>query len=352
MHILPREMHGRFLYLPCDLRSIPATSMARSPRTQKLAKWASVIILLITAGYFAMAVNRHFDSIPPIRWETTAWLAMVGSVLCMLLNLMVGGLMWKRLLRDQGVHLNAMASCQVVCMSQLAKYLPGNVGHLVGQVALAGTFGVPTGVSITTMLISMLWLAAIGLVVGGAGLLVFLDRTSGIHIPLPDGPWLALMAVIFAALPWIGVWFINRFVPRMSKWLGGGQLIVLPRFLTALMLALGFIASFLVFGIMIKLQAVYLFGVSDGSITDFSLLFASAWVAGYLLPGAPGGLGVREALSVTLLGVVVGAGTAIGLSVTMRLATVMGDGLAFLVGMALRTMTKGHEARRTLPSEV
>lgn len=323
--------------------------MARSPRTQQLTKWASVVVLLIATGYFVAAVSEHIDSIPPIRWGLGAWVALFASVLCMLANLILGGLMWKRLLGDQGVHLNATASCQVVLMSQLAKYLPGNVGHLVGQVALASKFGVPAGVSFATMLISMLWLAAIGLLVGAAGLVIYLDKASGIHIPLPDEPVLAVLAVLFACAPWIGVWFLNRFIPKLSQWLGNGRLIELPRFLTALLLAAGFLTSFLIFGVMIKVQAVYMFGVHDGNVLNFSLLFATAWVAGYLLPGAPGGLGVREALSVTLLSVLVGTGTAIGLSITMRLATVLGDGLAFLVGLSIRTLTADHLSHRDPP---
>jgi hypothetical protein len=54
-------------------------------------------------------------------------------------------------------------------------------------------------------------------------------------------------------------------------------------------------------------------------------------------PGVAGGLGVREAMVVALLTPVVGAGAAIGLSITMRLATVAGDGLAFGLGRLLKT---------------
>ena len=44
----------------------------------------------------------------------------------------------------------------------------------------------------------------------------------------------------------------------------------------------------------------------------------------------------------------VGTGTAIGLSVTMRLATVLGDGLAFVVGYSLKWLTEITGAQRRL----
>lgn len=313
---------------------------------RRLAKWASVILLVITAVYFADAVRRHFNTIPPIHWDADAWLAMTATVLCMFANLVCGGLIWMLLLRDQGVRLSPTAAFRVVGMAQVAKYLPGNVGHLVGQVTLASAAGVPVGVTITTLLISTLWLAATGLCMGGIGLLLFLDRTGSLQGDFLNPPLIATLGVVVAASPWLAVWLLNRLIPALSRKLGGGQLVALPRFHTAFLVACGFILSFFIFGIMLKLQAHYLFGVSAGSIPVFTLMFATAWIAGYLLPGAPGGLGVREALVVALLGSVVGTGTAIGLSVTMRLATVLGDGMAFVVGYTLKWMTDIRSAER------
>lgn len=313
--------------------------MTRSPKMQRFVKWASVIVLAITAYYFALAANRHFDSIPAIRWDAMAWLAMGATILCMFVNLVIGGLMWMALLKDQGVHLPPTTAFRIVGMSQVAKYLPGNVGHLVGQVTLASAAGVPVGVSVTTMLISTLWLVATGLSMGGAGLLLFLDTSHILDVPIPDTSVMVALGIAVAVSPWVAVLLLNRFFPKVSRWLGGGQLVAIPRFHTAVAVAGGFILCFFVFGLMLKLQATYLFGVQAGDVLTFTLMFTSAWIAGYLLPGAPGGLGVREALVVALLGSVVGTGTAIGLSVTMRLATVLGDGLAFVVGLLLQWLT-------------
>jgi len=106
--------------------------MTQATKSRRLAKWASVIVLIIVAIYFVGAARQHIDSIPPIRWNLAAWLALMATVLCMFVNLVCGGLMWMALLRDQGVRLPALAAFRIVGMAQVAKYLPGNVGHLVG----------------------------------------------------------------------------------------------------------------------------------------------------------------------------------------------------------------------------
>ena len=305
-------------------------------RKKRWAKWAALLILTVATAFFAEELFNHLDEIPPIHWDIWAWLAMVGTVGCTLLNLTMGGLMWKALLKDQGTHLSAITAIRIVYVSQVAKYLPGNVGHLVGQVGLATAVGVPYTVSITTMLISTLWLAAIGLCLGLLGLLLFIDTTALTELPDINAPVVIGVSLLAAVSPWIGVWVLNRFLPQLSRWLGHGQLVSLPSLSTSFWVGTGFVTSFFILGLMLKWQAVHIFGINEGDLLTLTLLFASAWTAGYLLPGAPGGLGVREALSIVLLTPILGSGTAIGLSITMRLATTIGDGMAFVFAMILQ----------------
>ncbi len=313
-----------------------------SPTRQKLLKWASVVVLTIAGAYFVFALSQHWSSIPSIQWGTSAVVALAATVVCVLFNLVLGGLMWKALLSDQGIQLPAITSCRIVGMSQVGKYLPGNIGHLVGQVGLAKAAGVPVGASLTSLLISTLWLVATGLAMGGAGLIVYLDANEWLQLPIPHPSWLIILGLLVVVSPWLGLWLLNRFIPKLSYWLGQGQLVALPRFQTALLVAGGFVVCFFVFGVMLKIQAVYLFNIEHGSVWAFTFLFTSAWIAGYLLPGAPGGLGVREAITIALFSPVVGPGAAVGLSVTMRLATVLGDGMAFAVGIAIRWLKLEH----------
>ena len=307
-----------------------------SSNAKKWAKRVAVLLLLVATGFFIEELINHYDKIPDVHWDTAAWLALVGTTGCMLINLSLGGLMWRALLSDQGISVPAITAIRIVFLSQVGKYLPGNVGHLVGQVGLASAAGVPVRISMTTMLISTLWLAAIGLCLGLVGLMLFIDTTSHVGFPPINLPLVMTVSALAAISPWIGVWVLNRFVPALSRWLGHGELVCLPRLSTSLWVGAGFVASFFVLGLMLKWQAVHLFGVNEGDLLTMTLLFASAWTAGYLLPGAPGGLGVREAVSIALLTPILGVGAAIGLSITMRLVTTLGDGLGFLFGLVLQ----------------
>ncbi len=63
--------------------------------------------------------------------------------------------------------------------------------------------------------------------------------------------------------------------------------------------------------------------------------YALAWAAGFLMPGAPGGIGVREMVLSVLLSPVAGQGRTAAFSVLHRLITVAGDFAAYLLRKAI-----------------
>ena len=62
------------------------------------------------------------------------------------------------------------------------------------------------------------------------------------------------------------------------------------------------------------------------------------------MPGAPGGLGVREAVLLAAFGPIYGSGVAVGLTLCLRLVTTLGDAALFVGGLAMRPQpSKNHE---------
>jgi uncharacterized membrane protein YbhN (UPF0104 family) len=62
------------------------------------------------------------------------------------------------------------------------------------------------------------------------------------------------------------------------------------------------------------------------------------------VPGAPGGLGVREAALVTLLGATLGQSTVLLAAVMFRIITTLGDGLFFFLSALWAPMRHGWRA--------
>ena len=84
-----------------------------------------------------------------------------------------------------------------------------------------------------------------------------------------------------------------------------------------------------------------------GQAHDLGLLiaaFALAWVAGFFAPGAPAGLGIREALMLLVLRAAYSPPDALLLVVGMRLATIFADVAIFLAGNAAVLHARRHAA--------
>ena len=303
-----------------------------SPAQRWLRRLSWVVVALASA-YFLRELVRRFADIPPIDWgpATVAVFILAAAGIAMTSALI--GLMWMLLLRDQSIRLSVGKAMQIVAISQIGKYLPGNVGHFAGRAVMGRTAGVPMGVTAGTLLIEMAWTLAIGAGFSALALLFYLDSSARLSLPPVGIPELGAVAALLLAGPWLGIHAVNRLAPGLSARVGGGKPLAPPRLGTALAVSVLLTVCFFILGVVLQLQAIWFFQVEQAPLLPLTFLFAAAWLVGYVVPGAPGGLGVREAMMLVLLTPVVGAGAAVGLGISMRLVTLAGDGLAFLAGI-------------------
>ncbi len=85
-----------------------------------------------------------------------------------------------------------------------------------------------------------------------------------------------------------------------------------------------------IFGIILKvdINAVNIMYIYGG--------FTLAWLSGYLIPGAPGGLGVRELMLLVIFTPLSGESGALIASIILRLITISGDIFTFLTGLLIK----------------
>jgi glycosyltransferase 2 family protein len=304
--------------------------------TQRWLRRLSWVLVALASAYFLRELVRRFADIPPIDWGPAAVAVFVLAAAGIAMTSACIGLMWMLLLRDQSIRLPARQAMQIVAISQIGKYLPGNVGHFAGRAVMGRTAGVPMGVTAGTLLIEMAWTLAIGAGFSALALVFYLDSSARISLPQVGIAELGALAVLLLAGPWVGIHAVNRLAPSLSARVGGGKPLSPPRLGTALAVSALMALCFFVLGLALQAQAIWFFQVEHAPLLPLTFLFTAAWLVGYVVPGAPGGLGVREAMMVVLLTPVVGAGAAVGLGISMRLVTLAGDGLAFLTGMAAR----------------
>ena len=69
---------------------------------------------------------------------------------------------------------------------------------------------------------------------------------------------------------------------------------------------------------------------------ELSCGYALAFLLGYIVPGAPGGIGIREVIMVGLFSTTIGAGPALGIAVLLRFASIVGDFLSVAIACSAR----------------
>jgi glycosyltransferase 2 family protein len=257
----------------------------------------------------------------------------------------ISALAWRRLLANSGVAKNWSELSIIMGVTQLAKYIPGNVGQHIGRAAMSIERGIPVRPYSTTVVTEAILAVIAAIIVGIAG--YGLSGTSSDvlrHHGAIVVPAIIILAGMCALTIILGRSTLLRLLHgqtrRQDK--NSGR-ITLPRG-GVLCYALGiYVLNYLVFGAGITAMTMLLLPNQQMQWPLLTGSFALAWVVGFFTPGAPAGLGVREGIMLGLLQSTYTRPDALLIIIALRLATTIGDILCFLAGslvlLALRERT-------------
>ncbi len=260
---------------------------------------------------------------------------------------------WRRILISLGEHFDFGFGARVWFLSNLTRYIPGNVW----QVATMMVMVEQRGVSKTNALLSQVIYTALALAI--AGLLGFtlplVHPEILSHLPgqiaayapyiepytvsapyLIAGAFVAL--VVFFALP-----PVNRALAAITARLTCRAMATpMPTFTRGLVPPVFSLAMWLTNGIAFYLFACSITPVSSGQIPAFIAMNAGAYLIGYLSFITPSGLGFREVTLAWMLASFFPEPFAIALSLIARLWTTAGE----LLGVVLVWIIPARELKR------
>ncbi len=284
---------------------------------RRLVKIGGRLLVVLALVFLAREVMRHWSGLS--AWRPEPWQIAAVATLALFYGLSIFVLAenWHRIVGLFGDE-PRRRTWRSYTMTQIAKYVPGNVAHLLGRaVYLRGgalgdrQLGIATAIEIAVMPV-------------GAGLFVLL---ACLVVPVADlvpraaplQPFLAPLAAALAVAV-AAAMFLPRRAPvrAAARSLAGTALI-----------ALGFMS---LLGLC--------FALTLNSVVPAPALLAAVvavlgWIVGYATPGAPGGLGTREALMLFLLDGTVPEAQALVAIALFRLVTVLGDVICFGAGWFL-----------------
>jgi hypothetical protein len=302
----------------------------------RLVRWIGPLALMLSLVYFVRFAVRNAETLPSLRWDGLAAAGLGVALALYLAVILLSGLAWLILLRGVGEPARFGTALPIFAVAQFGKYIPGNVAHLAGRVVLAVRAGFGQERVLATMALEIAWAVLSGVFVAWAA--PTLSGTLGPARDLGAPPTAALAGVtVLALLLPLGARYLLRSLPdRVRRRVPGLSEVRIPGAgpLAACFL-LGCLCMLLLGAIPVVLEAA-VFGAGESAYFAVAGLFALAWVAGFITPGAPAGLGVRDAILMTGLTPIFGPGNALGVTVVMRLVTSVGDAIAFAAGLLVR----------------
>lgn len=302
-------------------------------RNSPAVRWIGIVITAAALLFFVLYIRRNLDSIPPLTWTAETFRTIGASLVLQCLALLGGAIAWTLLLRGSGGMVAIGRGLSIYFVAQFGKYIPGNVSQHVGRVALAQSDAIRT----VPVLIAMYLEIVVSIL---ASLLVVLISLTASDAPLlligeliPASGLIAVVTLLIASGLVVG-WSIIRFRPGPFRTLlseNEGKFPGYP-FLTG-SLAIHTLAI-LIIGAVIILLGLGLYG-HTAPYLQVCGIYALAWVAGYLTPGAPAGLGVREVILIVGLSPFYGPSAA-AIALIHRLVVTGADALMLGIGMLLR----------------
>lgn len=300
-----------------------------------MRRWGSIAGSALAVLLMGIVLYFYGGDLKTVNLTNPDLLAnLIGAVAIYSFVILIGAFAWRVLLQAFGATSAPWDAERQLLVSQIGKYVPGNVAQYFGRAAMAISSGVPAktvGLAIVA--------ETAGILIGGClAVVISIALAPGLAVDvlrlLPDASNFAWLGLVLASLLVLlaGASLAARFT---RHWTG------LPKaswMLLAAAVAL-YVIALLLLGVSLHLIA----NAISPSPLPLSLsvaVFAAAWIAGLATPGAPGGLGVRESIITLGLAPLLGGATALSVALLHRGASVLGDVVSFGLGLALPTNKK------------
>lgn len=270
------------------------------PAVKRALHWGGSALAIAGIVFVALRLRDNGAELDFARFNLTAWSWVAALALIYGLSNLMLALAWWNLLGQFGTRTSRRWAVRVYGISQIARYVPGNIFHLAGRQAM----GMAAGLAGRPLAKSAVW--ELGLISATGGLFGLL----ALPLWLPALPMMA-SAGLFALLMGVAAVLIRHFIGLRA------------------VRAFGWYTGFLAISGLLFVALIELLADNPGAGIGFWLTLGGAyilaWLAGLVTPGAPAGVGVRELVLLFFLKGVVGE-TELLLAVLLgRVVTVAGD---------------------------
>jgi uncharacterized membrane protein YbhN (UPF0104 family) len=287
-----------------------------------------IVITILALGF---AIQRIL-SIGHSNWEKLIGINVIVIIVLMGVahgaNYFLMAWAWQRMLVWFGeVNAKPLICMALYARTQIAKYLPGNFFHYPGRHVMGNRAGLHHPPLVGAMLYEIMGC----LVAAGALSLVVFPKSILIGNSIIFR--IALIPLILI-IPLLIQYILIHF--SIGRRFGFPEKTVWEAFI-------GLMPIWAIYLVFFMLEGLILWGIIGGTTGQWLSVpflyiisaFTIPWVIGFITPGAPAGLGVRDALMILILTNFMGAPAAAFVALISRLVVTLGDVIFFLLSFPL-----------------
>lgn len=278
---------------------------------KKICNIVGGVLALISIVFVAFRVSKYWNQIP----DDTFTIKLFMLVLVMgcgygMANFILSAV-WKILMTNFQQYISKRNATKIYGMTQLAKYVPGNIFQLVGRQALAMSYGFSGRAIAICSILELLFL-----MLAGVSFITWI-------VPL----FFSALNVYYSILIYFFV--VGVFIIVCEKLKKQYFISVFFRY-----------SAFLIISGSIFLCILYF--VADKWTVKFELIlpiigtYVIAWLAGFVTPGSPAGVGIREFVLILMLKPFFSEMDIVLAAVLGRVVTILGDCFYYAYSLLLK----------------
>lgn len=298
---------------------------------QKYLNWIGRFLVLLSLIFVFRKLWEYKTDLLEVTSSGTTWIILLTA------SVIYGGLKfthalgWYHLLqsgRNSAKSISRFEALIIFGKTHIAKYIPGNIFHYTSRHIFAKEQNLSDSYLIKTTILEII------IVVSISFFLSLLSIRESVEVVLElfpaAGSIISFGILLISITAVIGiVWLFRERIVSVWKQVH----------LTA------FFRTYSLYLLFFWINILFFFGMIYIVSPDFSLGadnvrfiiggYSIGWLLGFLVPGAPGGIGIREAVLMALLGGIMQLEILLAVIILFRIVTVTGDFIHFLYTIIL-----------------
>ncbi len=261
----------------------------------KKLKFVLQTIFVLSIFYFMfLQVYKNWDSLREYDWKFN-YFYLISSFIVLVVYYFLIFFGWHIILKKLKVKIKFFQTIKIRAISELGRYMPGKVWHLLGRVYFTKRMGLSTIKIVTSFGLEL----ASSIIAGLMVFLIFFPFFIKTDLTINFLPFLIIGIPL--GLICIHPKILNSILNFGLKIIKKQRINIELKYKDMLMLVLMYCSFWLVvgFGFFLLINSIY--SIQFSKIFIVVSIYAIGWVIGFLSLITPGGIGVREGVLAGLL---------------------------------------------------